>query len=425
MTRPPRWAAVVLGAVVVLCAACTTDSGSSGAATTAAGGGSATSDAATAQTAATTDGVVKEVMAASHLRAVIVKVSKAGRNVLTAAYGESVGGVPATTDMHFRNGAVAISYVSTALLRLVDQKKVSLDDKVSRWLPDLKYGDQVTLGQLAQMTSGYADYVAVPGFAEQLYANPFRHYTPEELVAVGTSQPLAYAPGTNWNYSHTDYVILGLALEKITGRPFAELLQDTVLTPLGLTQTADPGTPAIPAPALHAFTSERRETLGIPAGTSFYEESTSWDPSWTITRGAVQTTTITDLDATAIAIGTGKLLSPESYAAMTSKALIGRTQAVDGCVTCAPMTSGYTYGLGLISTGGWLIQNPLFAGQGGAFAYLPSQQLAISVAVTFRPEAFGATSGFLEKGNSADYLWRRIATALVPSEAPQIPPGLG
>jgi CubicO group peptidase (beta-lactamase class C family) len=83
------------------------------------------------------------------------------------------------------------------------------------------------------MTSGYADYVAVPGFAEQLYANPFRHYTPEELVAVGTSQPLAYPPGTNWNYSHTDYVILGLALEKITGRPFTEFLEDTVLTPSG------------------------------------------------------------------------------------------------------------------------------------------------------------------------------------------------
>jgi hypothetical protein len=109
VTRPPRWAAVVLGAVVVLCAACTTDGGSGGAATTAAGGGSATSDAATAQMAATTEGDVKEVMAASHLSAVIVKVSKAGRNVLTAASGESVGGVPATTDMHFRNGAVAIS----------------------------------------------------------------------------------------------------------------------------------------------------------------------------------------------------------------------------------------------------------------------------------------------------------------------------
>ena len=68
-------------------------------------------------------------------------------------------GVPATTDMHFRNGAVAISYMSTLLLHLVDEKKVSLDDKVSKWLPDMPHADRVTLGQLAQMTSGYIDFV--------------------------------------------------------------------------------------------------------------------------------------------------------------------------------------------------------------------------------------------------------------------------
>jgi CubicO group peptidase (beta-lactamase class C family) len=145
--------------------------------------------------AATADRVVRGVIAERHLRAAIVKVSQGGQNVLMAASGESVTGVPATTDMHFRNGAVAISYVSTSLLRLVDQKKVSLDDKVSRWLPEVKYSDQVTLGQLAQMTAGYVDYVTVPGFGEGLYGNPFRHHTPEELVAVATSQPLAYPRG--------------------------------------------------------------------------------------------------------------------------------------------------------------------------------------------------------------------------------------
>ena len=68
-------------------------------------------------------------------------------------------GVPATTGMHFRNGAVAISYVSTLLLKLVDENKVSLDDKLSTWLPEMPNADRVTLGQLAQMTSGYRDYV--------------------------------------------------------------------------------------------------------------------------------------------------------------------------------------------------------------------------------------------------------------------------
>jgi CubicO group peptidase (beta-lactamase class C family) len=106
--------------------------------------------------------------------------------VITKAYGESMPGVPANTDMHFRNGAVAISYVAIALLQLVDEGVVNLDDKVSRWLPDLPYGDQVTLGQLAQMTSGYVDYVTAPELTKLLYANPFRTFTPEELIAIGT-----------------------------------------------------------------------------------------------------------------------------------------------------------------------------------------------------------------------------------------------
>ena len=204
--------------------------------------------------AAAVDQVVTEVMASQHLRAAIVKVSIGGLEVITKAYGESMPGVPATTDMHFRNGAVAISYVAIALLQLVDEGVVNLNDKVSRWLPDLPHGDQVTLGQLAQMTSGYVDYVTAPELTKLLYANPFRTFTPEELIAIGTKRPLLYRPGTNWNYAHTNYVILGLAMEKITGKPMQQLLAERVLGPLGLDNTTDPGTPAITEPALHAYT---------------------------------------------------------------------------------------------------------------------------------------------------------------------------
>ena len=103
--------------------------------------------------------IVRDTMAGAHLKAVIVRVTVDGKEVVTQAVGESMTGVPATTDMHFRNGAVAISYVSTLLLMLVDEKKVGLDDKLSKWLPEVPHADQVTLGQLAQMTSGYVDYV--------------------------------------------------------------------------------------------------------------------------------------------------------------------------------------------------------------------------------------------------------------------------
>jgi CubicO group peptidase (beta-lactamase class C family) len=406
---------LVLLCVVGLCAACTSSAPPS---STTSSAPTASADPAKAETVMK---VVDDTMADAHLKAVIVRVTIDGEEIVTQAVGESMPGVPATTDMHFRNGAVAISYVSTALLQLVDEKKVSLDDKVSTWLPDIPYTDKVTLRQLAQMTSGYVDYVTTPELSNEQYANPFRTVTPEDLIAISTKHPLLYEPGTNWNYSHTNYVILGLALEKITGQSVAALLQEKVLGPLGLNNTTDPGTPAITEPALHAYTSERRQALGIPAGTPFYEDSTYWNPSWTITHGAIQTTDIHDLNTTAAAIGTGKLLSPESYQAMVTKDLIGRTTTLPGCTTCHPQSADYTYGLGIVSAGNWLLQNPLFSGEAGAFAYLPSQKVAIAVAVTFDEAAFDPTTG--DYPNSADVLWRRIAAALVPAEAPPMPPG--
>src|SRR3954449_11820904 len=128
--------------------------------------------------------IVRDTMAQAHLKAVIVRVTVDGKEVVTQAVGESMTGVPATTAMHFRNGAVAISYVSTLLLKLVDQKKVSLEDKLSKWLPDFPNADRVTLGQLAQMTSGYPDYViGNDAFSTALYADPFRQWTTQDILA--------------------------------------------------------------------------------------------------------------------------------------------------------------------------------------------------------------------------------------------------
>jgi CubicO group peptidase (beta-lactamase class C family) len=373
--------------------------------------------------AAAVDKVMQDAIKARHLRAVIVRVTIDGKEIITKAYGESMTGVPATVDMHFRNGAVAISYVSTLLLMLVDEKKLSLDDKASKWVPEIPHSNEVTLGQLAQMTSGYTDYViGNEEVAAMLYTDPFRQWTPEELLKTVTSKPLLYPPGTNWNYAHTNYLILGLALEKATGKRMSDLVQEKVLGPLGLTNTTDPGpgTPAIPEPALHAFTSERRLQLGIPAGTRFYEESTYWNPSWTITRGAIQTTNIFDVNATAVAIGTGKLLSPESYQAMISTGLRGKTTALPGCATCFPQSEAYSYGLGIVTTGNWLVQNPLFSGEAGAFGYLPSKKVAIALALTFAEDAFGPDGSYKTEvgSNAAVPVLREIATVLAPEDPP-------
>lgn len=360
-------------------------------------------------------------MAQAHLKAAIVRVSVDGKEIVTQAFGDSMTGVPASTDMHFRNGAVAISYVSTLLLRLVDQKKLSLDDRLSKWLPDFPHADRVSLGQLAQMTSGYPDYaLGNDAFDNLLYANPFRQWTTQDILDQIRSRPLLYEPGSNWNYAHTNYVLLGLALEKATGQDMPTLLQNEVLGPLGLKATANSDTPEIPQPALHAFTSERRAVLKIPAGTPFYEESTYWNPSWTITHGAIQTTNIYDMEATAVGIGSGKLLSAESYKKMVSTALRGRTHAQPGCPTCFDQNEGYTYGLGIVSSGDWLLQNPLFAGYAAVEAYLPAQKAAIAVAVTYDPEAFDNQGNY---SNQADILFRKVGAVMAPNNAPPMPPG--
>ncbi len=420
MTATRRLVLLILGLSLV--AACSSTGSSGAPATTVSSQTTQVPASADPAKEATVDATVQQAMTDLHLRSVIVRVTIDGEEIITKAYGESMTGVPATTDMNFRNGAVAISYVSTALLQLVDEGKVSLDDKVSTWLPEIPHSDEVTLGQLAQMTSGYTDYVIGNEEVDaMLYADPFRQWTPEELLATVVSKPLLYPPGTNWNYAHTNYVILGLALEKITGTPMEELLQERVLGPLGLDSTSgNDSTPAIPEPVLHAFTSERRSALGIPEGTDFYEESTFWNPSWTITRGAIQTTDIYDLNDTAVAIGTGKLLSPESFEKMTSNDLIGRTTTLPGCATCTVQSERYAYGLGLTITGDWFTQAPLFSGQAGAFAYLPSQKVAIAVAVTVTDDAFTEDGSYKPElqGNPADVLWRDIATALVPDDAP-------
>jgi CubicO group peptidase (beta-lactamase class C family) len=94
-------------------------------------------------------------MKKNRLKAVIVRVTRNGDEVATVALGESMTRVPATEAMHFRNGAVAISYLGTVLLQLVDEGKVDLNDTIDEWLPELPTSDKITLHMLATSTSAY------------------------------------------------------------------------------------------------------------------------------------------------------------------------------------------------------------------------------------------------------------------------------
>ncbi|WTW98478.1 beta-lactamase family protein [Streptomycetaceae bacterium NBC_01309] len=343
--------------------------------------------------------IAEQARAEMDLKSVILRVTVDGREVVTTALGESMTGVPAEPAMHFRNGNIAISYMGTALLRLVDQGKVRLDDPVSRWLPDLPPAARtVTLRMLGASTTGLIDYVKAPEFPQAVLADPFRQWTAEELVGIATGKDLLYEPGSNWNYSHANFVLLGAALEKITGTRLDVLLQQQVLGPLGLRETANSFTPDIPTPVLHAFTSDR--------GT--YEESTFWNPSWTTAPGAVQTTDICDLARSAAAIGAGELLSPSSYQELLNPGTVGLGHETATCpaAICLPNTQATHYGMGVLVLGDWIAQHPLFFGYSASQAYLPCERLAIAVSTTQGPDAQG--------GHSAHTIAQRIAAALAP-----------
>jgi len=360
--------------------------------------------------------IVQNAMKTEHLRAVIVKVTQGDKVVTSQAFGESMTGVPATTAMHFRNGAVAFAYLGTLLMEFVDEHKVKLDDTIDRWMPTLPEANRITLKMLANQTSGYPDYETDPAWLAAFIADPFHIWTFDERMKYAFAHPVQFEPGTNWSYSHTNFMILGEILSKIGNKLLDVLLHEKVLDPMGLKNTTASQTSEIPSPVLHAFDSERRSALKIPANIPFYEESSFWNSQWGTPMGANQTTNIDDMATTAVKVGTGALLSKSSYEAMTGPNLLGFGKKQDNCApSCGTQTNVYNYGLAIVRSGSWLLQNPLLGGLGAIEAYLPSKKIAIAAAVTFTPEAFDSQGNY---PNSSDKLFRSIGAYLAPDDAP-------
>ncbi|MFE0750527.1 serine hydrolase domain-containing protein [Gordonia sp. NPDC058843] len=410
-----RWSMLVVAVLVIALAACGTGGGTESASSSVASSVASSNP----QQAAQIERIVQGLMESKHLKAAIVRVTDDGQEVITKAFGESQTGVPATPDMHFRNGSVAIAYVAAVLLQLVDEKTVALDDIIAKWVPQIPNSDKVTLRQLATMTSGYQDFVlGNDAFETEELTNPFKAWTTEEMLSYAVDKPLLYEPGTNWNYAHTNYVILGLALEKITGESVADLLRQRISEPLDLDNTVSDLTAVIPEPALHAYSSERRGILNLPPTTPFYEETTGWNPSWSITHGAIQTSNIYDVEATARKLFAGETLSSESYDTMVSTGTRGVARPLAGCATCMAMSDRYTYGMGVVLTGDWIVQNPLFNGYSAVAGYLPSEKVSIAVSVTYDPEAFGPDGSYDNGGNP---IFAQIGALMAPDAAPPIP----
>src|SRR5438067_9156129 len=360
--------------------------------------------------------IVQKAMKTDHLRVVIMKVTQGDKVIISQAFGESMNGVTATTASYFRNGAVAFSYLGTLLMEFVDEYKVKLDDTIDRWMPTLPEANKVTLKMLANQTSGYPDFETDPKWLAAWTADPFHIWTFEERVKYAFERPVQFAPGTNWSYAHTNFMILGEILSKIGGKPLDVLVKEKVFMPMGLKSTTASQTSEMPTPILHAFDSERRSALKIPAEVAFTEESTFFNAQWGTPMGANETTNIDDMITTAVKVGTGALISKSSYEAMTGPHLLGFGKKQDNCApSCGTQTNFYNYGLGIVRSGSWLLQNPMLGGYSATEAYLPSKKTAIAVFVTYAPEAFDSDGNY---HNSSDALFRSMGTYLAPDDAP-------
>jgi D-alanyl-D-alanine carboxypeptidase len=161
---------------------------------------------------------------------------------------------------------------------------------------------------------------------------------------MSTEEPLLYEPGTNWSYSHANFVILGEAITAVTGKPLDELIRERIVEPLGMDGTESHRTAEIPEAVPHAYSAER--------GT--YEESTFWNPSWTIAEGAAMTTDIRDLATSTSAIGPGELASSASREEQIAPSSVGLDVPTDTCSesVCHEQRPTAYFGIGTVVLGG-------------------------------------------------------------------------
>jgi D-alanyl-D-alanine carboxypeptidase len=181
--------------------------------------------------------IVHNVLAETGVPAASVAIVKDGKVTFTAAWGDAKLNpkVPATPAMRFKIASNSKQIAATAVLLLAEEHRLSLDDTVSRYLPGLTRAREVTLRQLLSHTSGYQDYFPLD------YVAPFmvKDTTPAGILDIWAKKPLDFNPGTRWQYSNTNYVIIGQIVEKITGKPLIDFLRARIFDKLGMHSAID------------------------------------------------------------------------------------------------------------------------------------------------------------------------------------------
>jgi CubicO group peptidase (beta-lactamase class C family) len=178
------------------------------------------------------DRVAAQVLEQTGVPSASVAVVQGGKLVYTHAYGQARldPAVPATPEMRYSIGSISKQFTAAAILLLQEGGKLSLDDAVGKYVPGLTLGNEVTIRQILSHTSGYQDY-----WPEDYVMTPMlQPESAQQILDTWAKKPLDFEPGTQWQYSNTNYVIAGRIVEQITGHPLMDLLTERIFRPLGM-----------------------------------------------------------------------------------------------------------------------------------------------------------------------------------------------
>jgi D-alanyl-D-alanine carboxypeptidase len=309
------------------------------------------------------DKAVADVREEAGIPGVAVGLWMPGKGCYVRATGvaDKATGQPMSTDFYSRIGSETKTFTVTALLKLVDDGRIRLDDPISRYVHGVPNGRHITLRHLAEMRSGLFPYSSDADFVHDLLSDPTRTFTPPELLAYGFKHRNTSAPGKVFVYNNSNLVLLGLVIEKVTGHHVADVIDRRVLRPAHLDDTLFPDGPNVrefPEPHARGYTNQ---TLSGEV-----TDSTDWNPSWGWSAGAM-ISNMHDLHRWAKIVATGTLLSPET-----------QKQRLKTLPTGFP---GLSYGLGIFETGGWIGHNGSIPGYESVTVYLPALKATLVVLI--------------------------------------------
>ena len=206
----------------------------------------------------------------------------------------------------FRIASITKTFVITVFLQLVDENKVSLDDKLSKFYPDFQRSDEVTLRQLCNMTSGIFNFWETESFAAWLAEHPFKPATPWDCISMAKDIPFYFNPGADFHYSNTNTYLLGLIIEKITGNKLEAEVKNRLIDKLNLTNTFFPTTISFPSGLSYTKGYEVDGSVKGPRdATEFLDLSLAWSAGAMISN-------IEDLKIWVQACANGTLLSSKT-----------------------------------------------------------------------------------------------------------------